>query len=122
MKRSNKNKKIRNVKDLQIAKDKIQKRMKIRNKLLNKHLNDFNEDLSASYLFRQGTDLLNVNNRFINTIPSLLKNKKLGKSFFISLFSGIGVSMLTLYILKKKSKKNKSSLINDQVKETKNPK
>ncbi len=116
--------KIRNVRDLKMQKKHLEKRIKVRKRLLDKHFNDFNDDLSADYLYRQSLQSLKIQNPFWNIIPKAVKgNFGKGKSFnkkgfLIPLLSGLGAAVTSFFIFKNKNRKKAVTIDKESSDET----
>jgi hypothetical protein len=96
---------IKNLNDLQRYKIILKKKIKLRKKLLDKHLKDLEEDFSADYIYRQSLKALKINNNLFTFVPKLFgDNNK--KKFIYSIISGFSAALGTLFINKKFKKNN----------------
>ena len=94
--------KIKNVNDLHRQKRILETKLKIRKHLFNRHINDFEDDFSGDYVYRQSLKSLKLDNPLYSFIPGFFKDTKLGKGILIPLISGLGVAMTTLFLSRNK--------------------
>lgn len=94
--------KIKNIKDLHRQKRILETKLKIRKHLFNRHVNDFSEDFSGDYVFRQSLKSMKLDNPLYSFLPGFFKDTKVGKGLIIPLVSGLGVAITTLFLSKKK--------------------
>jgi uncharacterized protein YggL (DUF469 family) len=94
---------IKNLSDLQEQKKLLKSRMRLRKKLIDKHVSDLSDDFSGDYLLRQSMKLLKIDNNLTSFIPEIIANQKIGKKIIFPLIGGI-VSFFGAYMLFKKKK------------------
>ncbi len=97
---------INNLRDLQLYKKYLQKKIFIRKHLMNKHLKNFEQDLDAEYVVRESFKFLKLEGGIWNLIPQLFSRTSL-KNLFLPLFSGLSAAMTTSFLVKEKENKHK---------------
>lgn len=95
---------IRTLEDLKRQKLKIRRKIKIREKLINKHYKEFNEDLSTQYFVDQTFKLFKTENPFKGTIGAITKTFLFRKQVIIPILSGIASALGISWLMKKFSK------------------
>lgn len=102
---------INGVEELKRQKKLLQKKIKVRERLLNKHINDFNDDFSGDYLYRQSVKTLKLDNALWKMAPQFFKEGKSKKGFIIPALSGLGAAIASFFFMKNKNteKTSKSS-------------
>ncbi|MBN2664669.1 MAG: hypothetical protein JXR68_13550 [Bacteroidales bacterium] len=105
MKKNHKNyySNIKGIDELARQKKILEKKIKIRERLLNKHIKDLNDDFSGDYLYRQSIKTLKLDNSLLNIIPSFIKGNMNKKSFIIPAISGIGAALASVFLFKPKT-------------------
>jgi len=93
--------KINTLEDLQRQKLKIRKKIKIREKLIDKHLKELNEDISAQYVIDQTFRLLKTENPFNGAIGGFAKSFLFRKQIIVPLLSGIATAFGISWLMKK---------------------
>ncbi len=101
---------IRKLKDLQRQKNILNAKLRIRKHILNKHINDLNDDFSADYVYRQSLKALKIEDGIMNFIPNLFNFKTGKKSFLISSLTALGAGLTSFFLLKKGKKKKTNSI------------
>lgn len=98
---------IRSLEDLKLQKQKINKKLRLRKRLMGKHFNDLNDELSFNYAFRQTLKLLKVNNPYTGMAGNFLKDQMLNKNVLIPLISGVASAIGSFFLMKKfRNRKN----------------
>ena len=102
---------IRNLRDLELAKLRLKKKMKLRQRLLAIHLKQSSEDASAQYFINHAMKGMGVKNPFIRLMPNLLKNtlNTSQKGLLASLASAITAGLATFFVFNFKNKKGSSN-------------
>lgn len=95
---------IRNLEDLQRQKLKIRRKIRIRERLINKHYKELSEDMSAHYVVDQTFRMLNVENPFNGTMGGFAKSFLMRKQVIVPLLSGIASALGISWLMKKFSK------------------
>ena len=95
---------IHGIEELIRHKNLLSKKVRIRERLLNKHINDLSDDFSADYIYRQSLDTFKLKNPLWNFVPELVKGKMPKKGFIVPLLSGLGVAVTSLFLFNKKGK------------------
>ncbi|MEA3450906.1 MAG: hypothetical protein U9Q83_03275 [Bacteroidota bacterium] len=112
--------KIRNARDVKHQKKILNTKLKIRKHLLDKHINELNDDLSVNYVYQQSLKALKINNNVLSFLPRILKSTNTkNKGLMISLISaGIaGVASMLLFVKLKKKNFDESDDIEDEINE-----
>lgn len=99
--------KINNLNVLRRKKLILRKKMQIRERLLNKHIRDFSEEMDANYILNQSLKFMKIDNPFVKFIPNLIKSQlnSSQKGLFVSIVSAIGTGLATFFVYKFKNKK-----------------
>jgi len=93
---------IKGISQLQRQKRLLEKKIKIRERLLNKHINDFSDDFSGDYVYRQSIKTLKLDSAMWKIAPQFLKGNK--KGLIIPLLSGVVATMASVLFYKNKDK------------------
>ena len=99
---------IRNLNDLKRYKRKLRKKIYIRERLLNKHVKDFNKDFSGYYLADETIKYLKLEGTFWQFLPMLFSQGGLRK-LLLPIISGIGTGLGSIFIFKNKKSKKQGS-------------
>ena len=94
---------IRNVNDLERYKRILQKKIKLRKQLLDKHIKDLSEDISADYIYRQSLKALKLDTGLLKLAPRIFNKNSKGKGFFVTLLSGLSAGIASLFFFKNKN-------------------
>lgn len=99
--------KINNLKTLERKKLILSKKMQIRERLINKHIKDFSEELDANYILNQTLKFVKIDNPFVKFIPNLIKGQANSsqKGLIVSIASAIGTGLASFFVYKFKNKK-----------------
>ncbi len=89
---------IRSINDLNRQKRLLESKIKIRNRLLNKHFNDLNDDFSAQYVFRETARALKIDNPAIKFLSAFFKGQKLNKKFYIPIITGLATAIASFFL------------------------
>ncbi len=96
--------KIRGIEELRRHKKLLSKKIRIRERLLNKHINDLSDDFSADYIYRQSLDAFKLKNPLWNFVPEIVKGKMPKKGLILPVLSGLGAAITSLFLFNKKEK------------------
>ena len=102
---------IKNLRDLEVAKLRLKKKIKLRQRLLDIHLKQLSEDANAQYLINHTIKGIGINNPFIRLMPNLIKNalNTSQKGLFASLASAVTAGLATFFVFNIKNKKGSNS-------------
>ncbi len=95
---------VRNLNDLQRYKKRLHKKIFLRKKLLDKHLKDLENDLSAEYITKEVIKTLKLEGTFWQYIPNLFSNHGI-KKLILPFLSGLGTALSSFMAFKKSGKK-----------------
>ena len=102
---------IKNLRDLEVAKLRLKKKMKLRERLLDIHLKQLSNDANAQYFINYAMKGMGVKNPFIRLVPNLLKNalNSSQKGLLASLASAVTAGLATFFVFNIKNKKGSNS-------------
>ena len=109
--RNNDFRNIRNLKDLEVAKQRLKKKIKLRQRLLDIHLKQLSEQANAQYLINYAMKGIGIKNPLVRFLPNLLKNalSTSQKGLLASIAGALTAGCATFFVFNIKNKKGSNS-------------